>query len=98
MGSTNRWTVRGAAASAAIVVTVTAAGCSGYNDDRGKGDAPVGTRHEAPRQVWQNLDGFPNVAAFCVGVNGVYTTTREAAPVVVPEDPNCAEGGILADG
>ena len=98
MTSTSRWTVRVAAAATTLVVAVTAAGCSGYNDDRGKGDAPAGARHEAPRQVWQNLDGYPNVSAFCVGVNGVYTTTREAAPVVVPDDPNCAEGGILAEG
>lgn len=97
MTSTNRWTVRGAVMAGALAMTVGAAGCSGFNDDRGKGDAPVGRRHEAPRQVWQNLDGFPNVSAFCVGVNGVYTTTREAAPVVVPDDPNCAEGGILAE-
>ena len=98
MTSTSRWAVRAAVAATTLVVAAAAAGCSGYNDDRGKGDAPVGARHEAPRQVWQNLDGYPNVSAFCVGVNGVYTTTREAAPVVVPDDPNCAEGGILAEG
>jgi hypothetical protein len=71
------------------------AGCSSFNDARGVGDAPVGTTHEAPRQVWANIDKFPNVAAFCIGENGVYTTTREAAPVVIANDPNCAEGGIL---
>jgi hypothetical protein len=73
------------------------AGCSGFNDDRGIGDAPVGDRFEAPRRVWVNIDQFPNVAAFCIGANGVYTTTRQAAPAVVPDDPNCAEGGILRD-
>lgn len=80
-----------------MVLAVGVVGCSGYNDERGKGDAPVGRRHESPRQVWQNVDGFPNLVAFCVGVNGVYTTTREAPPVVIPEDPNCAEGGLLAE-
>jgi hypothetical protein len=73
------------------------AGCSGFNDARGVGDAPVGQRFEAPRRVWANIDQFPNVAAFCIGANGVYTTTRQAAPAVVPDDPNCAEGGILRD-
>lgn len=83
------------------IITVTAitalalTGCDQHNDDRGIGDAPVGTRHEDPRQVWQNIDGFPNIAAFCIGPNGVYTHTRAAAPVVVVSDPNCAEGGLL---
>ena len=30
-----------------------------------------------------------------VGENGIYIHTREAPPVVVPDDPNCDEGGIL---
>lgn len=71
------------------------AACSKYEDTRGIGDAGVGKQHPAPRQVWPNIDKYPNVAAFCIGVNGVYTTTREAAPVVVPNDANCVEGGVL---
>lgn len=82
----------------AAVGVLILASCSSYNDARGIGDAPVGKRHEAPRQVWQNIDGMMNIAAFCIGVNGVYTHTREAAPVVVPNDPNCSEGGVLAEG
>jgi hypothetical protein len=85
------------AAAGAVGALGLLAGCSGFNDARGIGDAPVGQTHEAPRQVWANVDRFPNVSAFCIGANGVYTTTREAAPVVVPDDPNCAEGGILRD-
>ena len=73
------------------------AACNSYNDARGIGDAPVGKRHEAPRQVWQNIDGMMNISAFCIGANGAYTHTREAAPVIVPNDPNCAVGGILAE-
>lgn len=73
-----------------------AAGCSG--DDKGLGDAPVGDSNEAPRRVWTAPDQFMNVAAFCIGVNGAYVHTREAAPVIVPNDPNCAEGGILLGG
>ena len=74
-------------------------GCSEYNDERGRGDAPVGERHEDPRQIWQNLDKFPNVSAFCIGENGVYTNTgdnRDPVDIIV-SDPNCAEGGILYD-
>lgn len=73
------------------------AGCSGFNDERGRGDAPVGQRFEQPRRVWVNVDQFPNIAAFCIGENGVYTHTRQAAPVVVPDDKNCDEGGVLRD-
>lgn len=73
-------------------------GCSKYNDARGRGDAPVGGVHEQARQVWENLDQFPNISAFCIGSNGVYTTTREGvALVIVQDDANCAEGGILHD-
>jgi hypothetical protein len=79
-------------AAAALVALV---GCSSFNDDRGIGDAPVGKQHEEPHQVWVNIDSYPNVAAFCIGANGVYTTTREAPPVVIKDDPNCAEGGVL---
>jgi hypothetical protein len=92
LGSPRRLAVLGAAS-----VLVTLAGCSGFNDARGIGDAPVGPTFEKPRKVWVNIDQFPNVVAFCIGANGVYTTTREAAPTVVPDDPNCAEGGILRD-
>ncbi len=77
------------------LIGISATACS--NDPRGLGDAPVGTRHETRRQVWVNIDRYPNVAAFCIGENGIYTTTREAAPVVVPDDPNCDEGGVLAE-
>lgn len=79
----------------ALGLTLGAAACGNYNDERGIGDAPVGVNHETKRQVWANIDKFPNVVAFCIGENGVYTTTREAAPVVIVSDPECKEGGIL---
>lgn len=77
------------------LLTALGAGCS--NDEEGRGDAPVGERHESPRQVWVAPDLFPNITAWCIGQNGAYVTTREAAPVIIPDDPNCAEGGVLAD-
>lgn len=79
----------------ALTAVAALAGCSNYNDERGKGDAPVGDIDEQPRNVWNNVNGFPNIAAFCIGDNGVYTTTREAAPTVIVDDPECAEGGAL---
>lgn len=79
----------------ALLLVLGTTSCASLNDDRGVGDAGISKQHEDHRQVWVNIDHFPNVVAFCVGKNGVYTTTREAAPVVIPTDPNCAEGGIL---
>ena len=34
-------------------------------------------------------DGFENVGFKCNGVDGIYASTRDAAPVVVPNDPQC---------
>jgi hypothetical protein len=81
---------------AAAVLTLVGCGDS-YNDKRGVGDAPVGEVHEAPRQVWQNVDKYPNVVAFCIGADAVYTVTAEVVPVVVKDSANCAEGGILEE-
>ena len=39
-------------------------------------------------------DRFHNVAWKCVGANGIYTHTREAPPIVIAGDPNCAPGGL----
>lgn len=77
----------------ALVAAMTLTGCGKYNNARG--DAPVGDKNEAPRKVWNNVDSFPNIVAFCIGNDGAYTTTRQAAPVIISDDPNCAEGGIL---
>lgn len=80
------------AAGLAILV-----GCSEFNDDRGVGDAPVDQQPDAERKVWPNGNLFPNISGFCIGGNGVYTSTREGPPVVVSDDPECAEGGALTD-
>jgi hypothetical protein len=75
---------------------IAVAGCSKFNDDRGIGDAPADQQPDRPVKVWAGPDRFMNVGAYCIGVNGIYIHTREAAPVVIPNDPNCDEGGILA--
>jgi len=72
-----------------IVAVLFAASCSEWNDDRGKGDAPVDQRPDQTVNVYPNGDGYPNIAWFCIGGNGVYTTTREAPPVIIPDDPEC---------
>lgn len=81
----------------AVLTVVVLAGCSDWNDDRGRGDAPADQQPDQTRKVWPNADHFPNISAFCIGGNGVYTTTREAPPTVIVDDPECAEGGVLRD-
>jgi hypothetical protein len=80
----------------AVLAVAALAGCSEYNDDRGKGDAPVGSSDDSPAVVINFPDGFANVARKCDGPNAVYTHTREAAPVVVANSPVCT--GAETDG
>jgi hypothetical protein len=77
------------------VGSLVGAACSEWNDDRGVGDAPADQQPDTARKVWPNADKFPNISAFCIGGNGVYTTTRQAPPAIVVDDPECAEGGVL---
>lgn len=69
------------------VGVLTAAGCS---DDTQLNDAPVGKIDDKPVFVMTNADEFPNIAARCYGVNGMYTTTRAYdALTVIANDPQC---------
>lgn len=77
---------------AAALIAATA-GCSSWNDQRGRGDAPVDSYDDEPAVVINFPDKFANVAVKCLGSTGVYTSTREAPPVVVPQDAHCTEGG-----
>lgn len=81
----------GLVAVGVIIMTLTA---SASCDEKGLGDAPVGEQHEVERQVWLAPDQFPNISAWCIGKDGIYVSTRPHYEVV-PNDPNCAEGGIL---
>lgn len=90
-------TIPAALAAVAAVAVLAVAGCSGFKDDRGIGDAPSEQQPDRPVKVWPVPDKFMNIGAFCIGENGVYIHTREAAPAVVADDPNCDEGGVLFD-
>lgn len=81
----------------AAVLALTLGACSSFNDDRGVGDSGVDQQPDVDRKVWPNADQFPNISAFCIGGNGVYTTTRQAPPAIVVDDPECAENGILTN-
>ncbi len=70
------------------------AGCNSYNEQRGKGDAPVGQTDDSPATIINFPNNFANVAHKCYGTTGLYSNTRNAGDVtVVPSDPRCAPGG-----
>lgn len=79
------------AAAAAAIAVLTLAGCSEYNDQRGKGDAPVQNREgdDKPAVVINFPNEFANVAIKCYGGTALLTTTREAAPLVIPDSSLC---------
>jgi len=70
---------------------VAAIGCSEYDDNRGKGDAPVESRKgdDKAAVVINFPDTFANVALKCYGGTGFVSTTREAPVQVVPEARWC---------
>lgn len=75
-------------AAVTIAIAFGAVACS--EDYKGLGDAPVGTRYEAPRAVIINPDGFPNLATGCDGHgHRYYVTTRDNTPPVIIDDKSC---------
>jgi len=66
-------------------------GCSEYNDERGRGDAPVENRRgdDKPAVVVNFPDTFANAAIKCYGGVGIISTTREAPVQVVPDAAFC---------
>jgi hypothetical protein len=80
-------------AIAAMALVLVTGGCSAHNDARGRGDAPIGEYDDTPAEVINFPDQFANVAHKCDGHgHRVYSTTREAPPVVI-SDPSCPGGG-----
>ena len=76
-------------AVAMVALAWAAGGCSGFNDERGRGDAPIGPFDDSPAEVLNFPDKFANVAHKCDGHgHRVYSSTREAPPVVI-DDPSC---------
>jgi hypothetical protein len=78
-----------------LVLVTTLAGCGGYNQARGRGDAPVGHRDSTPAEVINMPDEFGNVAVKCDGHGHriyVVTHNKTDAPVTVIDDPSCPGG------
>ncbi|MFI7505050.1 hypothetical protein ACIBVL_42575 [Streptomyces sp. NPDC049687] len=78
-----------------LLAVGTLAGCSQeYNDERGKGDAPVAGKKgdDTPAEVFNMPDGFGNLATKCVGHGfRAYVTTNATGPsnVQIVEDKSC---------
>ena len=77
-----------------FVVLMAAAGCS---DTSPTGDSPTGDIDDSPAAVINFPDKFMNIAFKCMGVNGLYAHTREASPIVIPDDPMCRSGDEWSD-
>ena len=60
-------------------------------------DAPVGPVDDSPAYIVNMPDKYHNFSIKCIGGNGLYAHTRAAAPVVVVDDPLCAEGGFIRE-
>jgi len=75
----------------AVVALGFLAGCSqsGYGKSHGIYDASIGQQDTGPAFVIDMPNGYMNVAFKCHGKDGIYAHTRIAAPVIVPNDPNC---------
>ncbi len=74
----------------ALGLLLTTAACA--SEKRGTGDSPVEPvrdQNNTRAHIVTMPNGFSNVAFKCDDGNGIYVTTREAAPVIVPDDPNC---------
>lgn len=76
----------------AIAGTVIALAACGDTNGQGEGDTTVDGWDDTPAFVINMPDRFHNIAFKCHGPNGVYAHTRDAPPVIIPNDGNCTEG------
>jgi hypothetical protein len=79
----------------AIAVVLTLSACSGFNDERGWGDAPVSKRDDSGAEVINFPNQFANIAHKCDGQGHrvyVVTHSKTDVPPVVIADPTCPGG------
>ena len=91
--------VMGTAVVAVFACGIAVSGCSGFNEARGRGDAPVASRDDEPKEVINFPDSFSNVAHACDGHgHRVYVTTRTdgSRAMFVTPDESCGGAGAAA--
>lgn len=94
----HRWVTVLAMAIVIVALVALIAGCGAqdaFNDDRGKGDAPVGETDDSEAEVINMPNEFANIAHKCDGHgHRVYTTTHGGGPreIAVIDDPSCPGG------
>lgn len=72
----------------AVAAMFIAAGCSGYNDARGKGDAPAGKGDDSTATITNMPDGFPNVSRKCLkGSEPWAAAVNTSGALVLYQDP-----------
>jgi hypothetical protein len=54
-----------AALAGLALMASTVAGCGGYDEERGWGDAPISERDDGAWQIINSPDKFPNIATRC---------------------------------
>jgi hypothetical protein len=78
--------------AALLLAAALVAGCNQYNNDRGRGDAPVDRENtnDAPAYVINFPDKFHNVAVKC-DPHGfrIFAHTRDGSPPVILPDETC---------
>jgi hypothetical protein len=92
--STGRKTLVATAAGLALTA-LSVAGCGGYNEERGWGDAPISERDDGAWQIINSPDMFPNIATRCNPYQKgtriyIQTHTEQAkAQLVLQPDESC---------
>lgn len=81
-------------ALAILAVTLVTAACGTENSPTDDLSDEEGVYDHTGWTVVANFDEFPNIGYRCIGSDKLYTTTRIAMPiVVVPNSPDCRQGG-----
>lgn len=93
----NRYSIWAVIIALMCLLVILATGCSEYNDDRGRGDAPVQNREgdDKPAVVINFPDNFANVAIKCYKGTAVISTTREAPVQIVPDSVMCNGDNVV---
>lgn len=82
-------------AATVLVILLSCTSCWWDSDDRGFGDAAVGDFDDSPATVINFPNTFANVAIKCYSGTAILTTTRQAAPLVIPDSSFCKGNEVV---